>query len=103
VGVAESVDDQLVADNPRCLCVKYLVLGMAKKQLQDEAAAQNAWLKAKAIAEDAARQTARILGAKWRLPPGLFNVFRINLRCLFADFSRIDDEFERIRVLILFH
>src|SRR5215467_15199721 len=28
---------------------------------------------------------------------------RIDLRCLFTDFCRIDDEFERICVLILFH
>src|SRR5215510_10811164 len=33
----------------------------------------------------------------------LVNVLRINLWRLFADFSRIDDEFERIRVLIPFH
>src|SRR5207247_1736614 len=36
-------------------------------------------------------------------PRVCFNVLRINLWRLFADFSRIDDEFERIRVLILFY
>jgi hypothetical protein len=34
---------------------------------------------------------------------GLFRVLRINLWCLFANLSRIDDELERICVLILFH
>jgi hypothetical protein len=33
----------------------------------------------------------------------LFSALRINLWRLFADFSRIDDELERVRVLILFH
>src|SRR5262244_1394927 len=33
----------------------------------------------------------------------LLSVLRIYLWCLFANFPRIDDEFERIRVLILFH
>jgi hypothetical protein len=32
-----------------------------------------------------------------------FRKLTINLWCLFADFRRIDDELERIRVLILFH
>src|SRR5215472_1540771 len=31
------------------------------------------------------------------------SVLRIYLWCLFADFPRIDDELERVRVLILFH
>jgi len=33
----------------------------------------------------------------------LLSLLRINLWSLFANFPRIDDEFERIRVLILFH
>src|SRR5262249_10502297 len=33
----------------------------------------------------------------------LLSVLRIDLRCLFADSPRIDDEFEGIGVLILFH
>jgi TolB-like protein/Tfp pilus assembly protein PilF len=66
VRAAENVDDQLLADNKRCVWVNYIMLGIAKKKLQDQPGARDAFLKAKAAAEDAVKEAAAN-DAKWHV------------------------------------
>ena len=48
---AERLNDDLLAKEPEALHMKYTVIGIAKKMLQDEAGARDAFLTAKRFAE----------------------------------------------------
>jgi TolB-like protein len=69
VRAAESANDEILGDNKRCLYVKYLVMGLAKKKLEDDGA-RAALIKAKAIAELAAHETVGALDGKWHVRLG---------------------------------
>jgi len=48
---AESLKDEALANDPEVLCTKYVVIGIAKKKLNDEAGSREALLRAKELAQ----------------------------------------------------